>query len=624
MVDKALAGMRKLSAILHADLAGYSALMAADETGTHVALRRCLELAAAAVGARGGRVVGTAGDALLADFPSVVDALDAAIAFQEALAGHERDRPADRRLAFRIGINLGDVIVDGDDIFGDGVNVAARIQGLASPGGIAVSELVHSIARSRSDVRFRDLGRHRVKNIAEPVHAYAVEWNGSSAPSGAKWPRRTLQLAVALTILTSAAGLWTAMPLPEWLAALGRHDTALAPAASRDARPAVAVLPFRDDGPAAHAYFSAGVTEDTIAQLGRFSGLTVLSWSAVAPYRDKAVPLDELGRDLDVRYVVDGSIRRSGEMLRVAVQLSDASEGTLLWSERYDEPVADLFALQDRISRAIVEELSVKLTRIEQRRAFQKPTSSLGAYDLVLRGRDLLHRTERDANLDARAMFERATALDPDYADAWVGLGSTHRADVYWGWSERPWKSVETAEAHAEKATALDPDNAGAYALMADLLRIRHEVLRAQSAIDRALELNPNSADALAIRGDLLILSGRHREAAAALERSLRLNPHSPSSTFATLALAYYAAGEYTAVVELVANSGRSFAEDPSPHALLAAALARLGRPDEARRAAERVRAIYPFFDARLYAANILAPADVPNLVEGLRLAGLD
>lgn len=385
-VDATLA-KRKLTAILSADVHGYSRLMGVDEAGTHATLTTYRGVIAGAIARHDGRIVGTAGDSVLGDFPSVVGALNAAVEIQRALAGHNAGLPADRRLEFRIGINVGDVIVDGEDIFGDGVNVAARVQALAAPGGIAISGAVYDQVRNKLDLAFRDRGSHRAKNIAEPVRVYGVPLEGAAR-------RRTARLARGHWIGVIAAGLAVLLLVPLLTIWPGRtlwYRTDPATESVLGARPTIAVLPFANQSQDPEQdYLSEGITEDIIAALGRFSSLTVLSWNAVAPYKGQTVAPEQLSHDLGARYVADGSVRRADDRIRVTIQLTDAKRGVLLWSERYDRSVQDLFALQDDITREIVSALAIRVTYLEQERAFAKPTDNLTAYDYYLQARQSL------------------------------------------------------------------------------------------------------------------------------------------------------------------------------------------------------------------------------------------
>ncbi len=620
---------RRLAAILHADVVGFSRLMGEDEVGTHARLIAARAVFETAIDGHGGRVVGTAGDATLAEFASVGEALAAALEFQARLAETNADLPEARRLAFRIGINLGEVIVDGEDIFGDGVNVAARIEGLAEPGGIAVSGAVADQLRQYRGVVFADLGWQRLKNVPAPVRVYAVRpaIGAGRAPAVRRWRSRPRQfrrwLGAALVGLVVLGGL-AAHQLGAFRSTPAGSE---APVAARLAtgKPTIAVLPFREPGGTADSvYFADGVTEDVISELGRFSGLLVLSWSAVAPYRDAAAPLDELSRELGVRYVVSGTIRRSGEALRVSVQLTDAVPGVLLWSERYDVALADLFAVQDAITRQVVGEVAGSVTRLEQARVLERPTQDLGAYDLVLRGRALLRSVERQDNFSARALFEAALASDSGYADAHVGLATSEVNDVKYGWTEWPADSLERAKGHVEQAVASDPTNPHAHAVRAEVLRLEGDLEAARRASDRAIALNPNSALSQATRGGILVYAGMPEPAIDALELALRLDPHPDASWVVNLAMAYYLVGRHADVVALFDRFGGGFEEEPAQYLLLAAAHGQLGETAAATAALHRLRRVSPFFDAGVYAGNLAEPAHRQVLLEGLEKAGLD
>jgi TolB-like protein/class 3 adenylate cyclase/Flp pilus assembly protein TadD len=618
---------RKLAAILYADVVGYTRLMSVDEVGTHnrlVTYRRATE---SLINGHSGRVVGTAGDAILADFPSVVEALAAAVEIQAALAQRNASLAAEERLEFRIGINLGDVIVDGNDIFGDGVNVAARIEELADPGGIAVSAAVFDQVRNKSGYSFHDRGAHRVKNIAEPVRVYSVgAAGGRVAPRRRTLFERRAKLALAVLALVAvvvAAALFWWKPL----AALRGPDVpSVAGKSARTDRPTVAVLPFDDrGGDADQNYFSDGVTEDVIANLGRFSDLLVLSWNAVAPYKARSVEPKELSRALNVRYVVGGTLQRAGDRIRVTVQLTDAEQGVLLWSERYDEQLSDIFEVQDRIARQVVGALAVRVTDLETQRAFDKPTADLGAYELVLRARELLRRVERDSNLQARGMLQRASALDPDYSEAHVGEGQTHLNDFLYGWSEWPDRAIERAGELATQAIELDERNASAHLLLAEVMLFRGDLERAREDIERALTLNPNDAMGHAILGQLLLHEGQPEEAVPALELALRLDPNPVAWWVENLARAYYFLGRDGDAVRLRDRFGKLIEEHPGGPAILAAAYGQLGEGKAAAEMLASLRRVSPFFDAETFARNLSSrPEHEARLLDGLHKAGID
>lgn len=325
-----------------------------------------------------------------------------------------------------------------------------------------------------------------------------------------------------------------------------------------------------------------------------------------------------------MRYVVGGSIRRSGDMLRISVQLSDTETGVLLWSAKYDEPAGELFELQDRISRAIVGALAIRVSQVEHQRTAARPTSDLSAYHLVLRGRALMHVPERDRYLDARSLFQDAIAIDPGYADALVALGSTYTADVYWGWTEFTQAALQQAEDYARRAVGIDPENAGAHALLAEVLRLQGDNDRAQAEIRRALELNPNSAFANGIRGNLLLLAGDYERAIPVLELALRLDPNLSSFFVADLGVSFYLLGRFEEAVDRLEAVMDRVGEDPAPHAVLAASLARLGRQEAAEATAREVLRLYPFFDVKNFSGYFGNSERLSPLLEGLRAAGLD
>lgn len=606
-------------------------MMGADEVGTHARLRAHRRVTDPLIATHSGRIVGTAGDAILADFPSVVEALSAAVEIQAALADRNAALPPEQRLEFRIGINLGDVIVDGDDIFGDGVNVAARIEALAEPGGIAVSGAVFEQVRNKLDYAFHDRGAHRVKNIAEPVRVYSVGAIGEAAP---RRPRKALYLglaaAAALGLIIVIAAVAAQLGLRQPIGAFGVDD---APAigdepdgqTSRTERPTIAVLPFESrSGDADQDYFSDGVTEDVIADLGRFSDLLVLSWSAVAPYKDRSVAPDELSRDLGVRYVVGGTLQRADDRLRVTVQLTDAERGVLLWSERYDEELEDIFAVQDKITRQVAGALAVHVTGLETERAFEKPTEDLGAYDLVLRARNLLRSVDRDRNLEARGMLQQASAIDPDYSEAYVGEGWTHLNDFLYGWTEWPDRAVERAGELAAHAIDLEERNASAHVLLADVLSFQRDFDGSNREIERAIALNPNDAMSRAIHGKLMFYTGRPKEAVASLELALRLNPHPSAWWIVDLAAAHYYLGHDNEAIRLLDRYDKLVEEHPGTHAILAAAHGQLDQQDAAAQMLARLRRVSPFFDANRFANNLAYnPEDKRRLLDGLRKAGL-
>lgn len=618
---------RRLAAVLHADVVGFSRLMAQDEGGTHARLMAHRELLYAALRGYNGRVVGTAGDAVLAVFDSVVDALSSALAIQEKLKQANADLPQDARLEFRIGLNIGDIIVDGDDIFGNGVNVAARTEALADPGGIAVSAAFKEQVGNRIPVTFEDRGLHTVKNIDEPLHVFAVTTGDGAAQHRAR-PKPRRKIAALLLVGVAICSL-VAVAFVTGVFSIGQEDPVAQD--SGDAvvsavlqKPAIAVLPFESRGAAQDSYFGDGVTEELIGSLGRFSDLLVLSWSAVAPYKSQSVPVTQLSMDLGADYVVTGSVQRSDDNIRITVQLSDTSNGLLIWSERYDAQMTDLFEVQDRLVRQMVAALAVRVTLQEETRVAATPTESLTAYDLVLKGRDLLRQVVREANNEARDLFEKALEEDPDYADAIAALGQTHLNDLSFGWTFRPEYSLETAIALARKAIELDPFNAGAFELLAAGQKYSGDLAGAERSIDQALEINPNNAMSHAERCSILMFSGRPAEALEASAFALRIDPYPRSDQLNCPIGSNLMLGQYQAVLDVFAAYPGRMSEEPVSLMLRAGAYAMLGQAEEAEKYRAAALARYPFLKAQNIAQIFKGEENRQTVLKALQKAGFD
>ncbi|HEY8874364.1 MAG TPA: adenylate/guanylate cyclase domain-containing protein [Stellaceae bacterium] len=623
------ARQRKLAAILFADVVGYSRLMGEDETATYDALQRLRRAIDPMITGHAGRIVSTAGDGLLADFGSVVDALTCAVEMQQAARDLNSASPPDRHLQLRIGVNLGDVIVaDDNDLYGDGVNIAARLQALAAPGGICMSHTVYEQVKNKLALDYRSLGAHRVKNIAEPVRVYAV---GPAVPAAATrlLTRWRMLIAVGVAGIVIAAGLVVVV-----LDRSSRQSSPVAaPAVATLAAPArlaertaIAVLPFKNlSGDAGQDFFSDGVTEDIINALGRYSNLLVAAKSASFQFKGRNVSPEEAGRTLDVRYLVEGSVRRAGDRLRITVELTEAGTGFHLWSDDYNIETKDVFAVQDEITKHIVGATAVKLTQFERDRVLRKPTANLAAYEFVLRGRTsgLINQT-RAANDEARAMFQRAIDLDPNYADAYAALGWTHYEAAVSGWSEFRDDEVKQAETLAQKALALDPATTNAYRLLDVVNVFRHDYDRALAQVDRALALNPSAAENFQERGYLLVWSGKPAEAVPWIEATLRLDGSSSRAAM-LLGLAKYFLGQYA---EAVTALDRTLASSPGraielqSHAVLAAAYGRLERRQDAERERAVIDHIAPFFDAERFASQFGTKEARDEMLAGLKAAG--
>ena len=604
--------------------------MGDDERGTHQALGQLRRTIDPLIVAQGGRIVGTAGDSLLADFSSVVDALNCAVEMQQAAHAFNEPIAPERRLELRIGVNLGDVIVDGDNIFGDGINIAARLQALAKPGAVCISQTVYDQVKNKLDFHYRPLGTHRVKNIIEPVRVYAVET--------ATTPRRRRRIrwplvAGAATAALVAAGIsaWTLRAdVVPYLIGLGPiakpvEVATLASPARLEARPSVAVLPFKNlSGDATHEFFSDGITEDVIAALGRFSNLLVISKSSSFQFKNSNTAPTEIGRLLNARYLLDGSIRRAANRVRVGVQLTEAATGRLVWSETYDAEIDDLFAVQDTIAKRVVSAAAVELTRFEQERVLAKPTTNLAAYEYVLRGRGAwLHET-RDSNDEAIELFQRAIDLDPNYADAYAALAGAYAEAVASGWSEFRMEDLERAEALAQKALALNPATARAYQALCAINIYRRRFDLALAQVDRALGFNPSDADNYVQRGAILTWAGRAAEALPWLEGALTFD-RANGVAAARLCVAYYFLRRYTEAVDacnrsLSRNAGRN--TQLHSHVVLAVTYAALKRPEDAKRERATLAHLWPLLDARTFADQFGTEEMRSFMLQGMKQAG--
>ncbi|MEQ1953487.1 adenylate/guanylate cyclase domain-containing protein [Mesorhizobium yinganensis] len=608
---------RKLAAILIADAVGFSRQMGEDEERTLRTFGERRDLIIAAIANRRGRTFGGAGDSVVAEFPSAVDALKASVEIQAAIRLLNEAAPEAERMLFRIGVNLGDVIIKKRNLFGDGVNIAERLQALANPGGICVSGSVHEQVSDKVPVEFVDLGDNQLKNIAHPVKVFLVRRADDfsmPAPNRRATQRSRRWLAVAGATLTIALALGIgAFQLWPWLTG-SAHVEASGP-------PTVAVLPFANlSGDPGQDYFSDGVTRDIIASLGRFADLAVLSNNATAKFKGSPADSAELHQKLGARYVVAGSVRRSGDLLRVSVDLTDTDRGLQLWSNQFERKLTDIFAVQDEITRDITGALAIKLTRIEFSRALAKETLHLDAYDYYLRGLHLLSMGDRSDMLNARAMFDKAISLDPRYAAAISALGWTYHFDATSGWTEFAGDSLELAETYARQALSLSPELGDAHQLLGFVFLSRGEYDRALVEIRRAIEINPSDAYSYASLGTALNFSGDASGAITAFERARVFDP-TLQPNLSSLGFAYYLAGRYEeAIATLEPLAGNS---DLFAYIGLAAAYAELERMSDAERAAGEVKRLSPFFEVDQFVGQWKDEQSRQNFARGLRKAGL-
>ena len=525
--------------------------------------------------------------------------------------------PAERgAIRFRMGINLGDVLIDGDDLYGDGVNIAARLEGLAEPGGIVLSAAAFDQVVGKLAVTARDLGQQTLKNIARPIHAYAIGdfARTTTVTAGRRWP--VLAAALAGLVAATAAGLfWTLEQVPSTVTSAGPKPVG--------ERRVIAVLPFANLADPADAYFSDGLTEDVAGALAKFGDLAVIDPAASLTVRDRNANVADVGRDLGAHYLVRGTVRRDGPQVRVSVQLVEAGTGALLWSERYDVALSDIFRVQDDITRQLAGALAVRLDQLEQARIATKPPGSLEAYDLVLRGRQLARQGTRASNREARAILADAVAKDPSYAPAQVALGDALRDYAISGWTEFPQDAIAQAEGAAHAALALDPDLASASRLLGDIFMTRQQYDLALAEYDRALAANPSDAGSYASRGDGLAWAGDQAAAAASLEAARKLNP---GIGYSSLGLTYYLVGRYQ---DAVAMLDRGLPSESVPYArainlaVLAASHAQLGNAEAAAQSRAELAKLSPFFDRDLLLGQLRSEADRAHLRKGLAKAGI-
>jgi class 3 adenylate cyclase/TolB-like protein/cytochrome c-type biogenesis protein CcmH/NrfG len=624
---------RRLAAIVAADVVGYSRLMGADEIGTLRALnahRR--ELFDPAIATRRGRIVKTTGDGLLVEFPSAVEAVACAISVQRGMALRNGGVAEDKRLTFRIGINIGDIISEAGDIFGDGVNVAARLESLCEPGGLCISRAVRDQVRDKLPVTFDDLGEQQVKNIARPVRAFgltpqAIAALPEPAPNGLAVPKGRGRPWIIAALMTGAlavggAAWWMVRPPP--VVPQPAEPTATTPAPIGAERASIAVLPFASLGVKGGGdYFADGLTEDIISALGRFRDLSVISRGGVFAYKGKNPTPAEVGRDLKVRYVVEGSIRRAPEQVRVSVSLTDTARSALLWSEKYDAEPKDILAVQDQITRRIAGALAVRVTSLELAKSAAKPPSNLEAYDLVLRGRDLFSRLTRSTNAEARSLFERAIELDPNYAPAYIGLGRADVAAVNQGWKQDPSETLERAESLARKAIGLDDLNPGAHALLGNALVQFGDYDRALDELKRAIDLNPSDAESYGGLTNVLLWRGDIQGAIAAGELLAQFQPDLSAGSAFSLATAYVLADRGADAVRMLEQSLDRNRTVLDTNAMLAAAYAEVGRQEEAERQADVVRQRFPGFSREAFGSLMRDPNQREKLRLALKKAGL-
>jgi adenylate cyclase len=584
---------RKLTAVFSADVAGYSRLMGEDEAATVKILEAYKQIMFSLIKQHRGRVIDSPGDNLLAEFASVVDAVQCSVAAQNEFKARNAELPENRRMVFRIGVNLGDVIEEENRIYGDGVNIAARLEALADPGGICISKTAFDQIESKLPLGYQFLGEQTVKNIAKPVGAYKVLMEP-----------RVFDRDEGGEVKT------------------GRPDKPFLPLPDK---PSIAVLPFvnmsRDPE---QEFFSDGITQEIITALSKVPNLFVISHNSTFTYKGKPVKVKQVSQELGVRCVLEGSVQKSGDRVRITAQLIDALSGHHLWAERYDRDLKDIFALQDEITMKVITALQVELTAGEMVGMIAKGTKNIDAFIKYLQAYELIDSASKEGNAHARKILEEAIALDPEYSRLYMGLAMTHTYAVWYGTTEFPDQSLARAFEFVQKAISLDNSNAAIYTVLAVVYAMKKQYDKAIAECERAVSLDPNSAENIMRSGMVLNWAGRAEEAIPYLQNAIRLNPLPPAIYFIQLANSYRDLGQYE---KAIGASKKALQREPNTqfaYIHMAVSYIRLGQEKEARAAAAEILRINPKFSLERYAKMLPFPQPIADLViNDLRKAGL-
>jgi adenylate cyclase len=567
--------------------------MAEDEAATVRTLTAYRQQVATLVQEHRGRVVDSPGDNLLAEFPSALEAVSCAVEIQRVITARNAEVPAERRMVFRVAVHLGDVLVEGERIYGDGVNIAARLEALAEPGAVCISRTVHEQVQHKLELAYDDLGEQKLKNIPDPVQAYRV------------------RLEPKADIRTES------LPGMEELTVPGFSG-----------RPAIAVLPFDNlSGDPEQEYFADGVAEDLITRLSDWRYFPVIARNSSFTYRGGSVDVKRVSRELGVRYVVEGSVRRAGDRVRISAQVIDATTGHHVWAERYDRDLTDMFALQDEITEAIVASMHPQLGQYETERALRKEPHNLSAWEYAQRGWWHFNRMTKGDNARAKSFIEKAIELDPNFGWAFYCLAFTLYHDIFFAWIDEPARSIADVVRAAEKAVLLDDKDPLPHVVLALAYSLTGEREKTIAAAELAVQLGPSLAFAYEVLGWILAMTGRPKEGIANLEKALRLSPRDPFifDFLAGMAVAHFVAGRYEEAVDWARRSLQRKPDYLTSSLALAASLAHLGRVDEARRAVQETLQHSPEFT--LASASLVLSAGEPDFVEraidGLRKAGL-
>ena len=626
---------RKLTAIFSADVKGYSRLMGEDEKGTVLTLSAYREVITGLIQHHRGRVVDAPGDNVLAEFSSVVDAVECAVEIQKELKTRNAALPENRKMEFRIGVNLGDVIEDGEQILGDGVNIAARLESLSEAGGICISGTAYDQVENKLSLGYEYLGERTVKNIAKPVRVYRVLMEPEAAGKviGEKKVKRrerkktALSLGVILiVIVTAVVAYFNLRPSAPRVEVASKEKMAF----PLPDKPSIAVLPFTNmSGDPKEEYFCDGITDQIITTLSMIPRLFVIARNSTFVYKGKAVKVNKVAEEMGVRYVLEGSVQRSKDRMRILVQLIDAIKGIHLWSERYDRDLKDLFSLQDEIARQIMTALQVKLTEGEYASGIAGSTSNLKALECFWRAEEHFFHFAKEDNAAARQWAQKAVELDPKFAGAWALMGWTYTFEFGFGWSKSPLQSMERALESAQKAIGLNDSCAKAYALMGHINLLNRRFDESIENGERAVRINPNDPMMLSILATIMQFNGKFEESIALAKKSMRLSPYYPPHLLIPLSSSCFLAGhheEALAASELMlARANKGEFSPLLAHIALAKAYIGLGQNQKARAHAEEVLKINPNYSLDNSRKRNLYrdPAHLETEIDALRKAGL-
>jgi len=623
---------RKLTAIFSADVEGYSRLMGEDELATVETLTSHKETMKKLIRQYRGRVVDSTGDNLLAEFASVVDAVQCAVEVQQVLSSKNGDIPENRRMYFRIGINLGDVIEEGECIYGDGVNIAARVESLAEGGGISLSGTAYDQLGKKLPLGYEYLGEQSVKNIEKPVRVYRVltgaEAAGKVLGVEKPWSRKQQKLVQAAVVILVIGALGLAV----WNFLLKKPARRIERASIEKMayplpdKPSIAVLPFTNmSGDPKQEYFSDGLTEEIINALSKVPKLFVIARNSTFTYKGKSVKVQQVSEDLGVRYVLKGSVRKAENRVRITAQLIDALTGHHLWSERYDRELKNIFALQDEITLNILQTLQVKLKADARYITFGKGTDNLEAYLKILEAREYSRKSNKEGYAMAGKLAEEAITLDPDYPGPYLVLSSAHLMEIMFGTSKSPRQSLKTAEELVQKALALDDRSAGGYAFLGRIYLTKRQYDKALTAGERACDLAPNSSFVHAALGFTLRNAGRPEEAITYFKKAIRLNPFPPAWYLVSLGSAYFFLGRQEEAIAEFKKGLQLAPESVFSRLGLAAAYSEMGREENARLEAAEVLKLDPKFTLISHAKGLLYKNkdDKEHYLAALRKAGL-